>query len=70
MERILHALAKALQVRGGIDISEAFIDGTFPGSKRGVLLRENKAGKGTLGAESERDRAGRGSPFVRGAAGG
>jgi len=36
LKRILHALAKDLYERGGIDISEAFIDGTFAGAKKGA----------------------------------
>jgi transposase len=36
LERILHALAEDLYERGGIDISEAFIDGTFAGAKKGA----------------------------------
>ena len=32
LKRILHALAEDLYQRGGIDISEAFIDGTFAGA--------------------------------------
>ena len=35
-ERILHALAQDLYQRGGIDVSEAFIDGTFAGAKKGA----------------------------------
>ena len=37
LERILHALAEDLYQRGGIDIREAFIDGTFAGAKKGAL---------------------------------
>lgn len=36
VKRILHALAEDLYQRGGIDISEAFIDGTFAGAKKGA----------------------------------
>ena len=36
LEQILHALAQDLYERGGIDISEAFIDGTFAGAKKGA----------------------------------
>lgn len=35
IERLLHALAQDLLERGGIDITEAFIDGTFAGAKKG-----------------------------------
>jgi transposase len=36
IEGILEALAKDLYERGGIDITEAFIDGTFAGAKKGA----------------------------------
>ena len=36
LKRILHALAEDLYHRGGIDISEAFIDGSFAGAKKGA----------------------------------
>ena len=36
--RIVHDLAEDLNKRGGIDICEAFIDGTFAPAKKGVLL--------------------------------
>jgi hypothetical protein len=36
--RIVHELAQDLFERGGIDIREAFIDGTFVPAKKGVLL--------------------------------
>jgi transposase len=35
---IVHELAEDLYKRGGIDIREAFIDGTFAPAKKGVLL--------------------------------
>jgi len=35
LKRLLHALAQDLYERGEIDISEAFIDGTFAGVKKG-----------------------------------
>jgi len=37
-KRIVHELAEDLYKRGGIDIREAFIDGTFAPAKKGVLL--------------------------------
>jgi transposase len=37
LDRILAALARDLQERGKIDLTEAFIDGTHAGAKRGVL---------------------------------
>ena len=36
--RIVQELAEDLSERGGIDIREAFIDGTFVPAKKGVLL--------------------------------
>lgn len=47
LERVLHALARDLQERGGIDVTECFIDGTFAGAKKGALLSERPSvGKG------------------------
>jgi transposase len=47
LKRILHALAEDLYERGGIDISEAFIDGTFAGAKKGALPSgKRSAGRG------------------------
>ena len=40
LEKILHALARHLYQRGRIDITEAFIDGTFSGAKKGALPSE------------------------------
>ena len=37
IEKILYRLARHLQERGGIDLTEAFIDGTFAGAKKGGL---------------------------------
>ncbi len=37
MERILQALAEDLRERGGLDLSEAFIDGSFARAKKGAL---------------------------------
>lgn len=37
IKKILHTLAEGLYQRGGIDITECFIDGTFAGAKRGAL---------------------------------
>jgi hypothetical protein len=45
---IAHELAQDLYERGGIDIREAFIDGTFvPAKKRGLTVGKTKRGKGT-----------------------
>ncbi len=44
LTRILHALAQDLYQRGGIDISEVFIDGTFAGAKKGALPSGRRSG--------------------------
>ena len=44
LTRILHALAQDLYQRGGIDISEAFIDGTFAGAKKGASPSGRRSG--------------------------
>jgi transposase len=36
--KILTALAKDLEERGGIDLSEGFIDGTFAPAKKGAMV--------------------------------
>ena len=36
LERVLHALADDLRERGGLDLSECFIDGTFVAAKKGA----------------------------------
>ena len=47
IERALQMLAEDLRERGGIDIREAFIDGTFSSAKKGVfLLARRNAAKG------------------------
>lgn len=40
LDEILRALARDLHERGEIDLTEAFIDGTHAGAKRGVLRLE------------------------------
>lgn len=40
LKRVLHALAQDLHERGGIDLSETFIDGSFSGAKKGALRSE------------------------------
>ena len=42
-KRILHALAKDLYERGKIDLSEAFIDGSFSGAKKGGAASERRS---------------------------
>ena len=37
LEQLLHALAHDLKERGGLDLSECFIDGTFASAKKGAL---------------------------------
>jgi transposase len=37
LEQLLHALAHDLKERGGLDLSECFIDGTFAPAKKGAL---------------------------------
>jgi transposase len=37
LEQVLLALARDLEGRGGLDLSECFIDGTFAGGKKGAL---------------------------------
>lgn len=36
-ERVLGALAEDLKARGGLDLSECFVDATFASAKKGVL---------------------------------
>jgi transposase len=48
MRGVLEALAKDLQIRGRLDVREAFIDGSFaPAKKRGSKVGKTKRGKGT-----------------------
>ena len=42
---MLAALAEDLRQRGKVDLSEAFIDGTHAGAKRGVLRLGSLAGR-------------------------
>ena len=44
LKRILRALAEDLYERGAIDLSEAFIDGTFAGAKKGASPSERRSG--------------------------
>jgi transposase len=47
LERVLHALARDLEERGGIDLTECFIDGTFAGAKKGApSSAKRSAGRG------------------------
>ena len=45
LAQILHALAEDLYERGGLDLSECFIDGTFVAAKRGAPGRQDQAGQ-------------------------
>ena len=44
MERVLRALARDLEARGQLDLSECFIDGTFAGAKKGAPLSGKPSG--------------------------
>ncbi len=44
LERVFAALATDLQERGGIDVSECFVDGTFVGAKKGATVWERPSG--------------------------
>jgi transposase len=44
LERVLRALAVDLAARGKLDLSEAFIDGTFAGAKKGALVLGKPSG--------------------------
>ncbi|MGH2621929.1 MAG: IS5 family transposase [Anaerolineales bacterium] len=48
LTRVLRALARDLETRGGLDLSECFIDGTFAGAKGGApAFGPTRRGKGT-----------------------
>lgn len=38
MQKLVETLARDLQERGGVDLSECFIDGSFCMAKKGALL--------------------------------
>jgi transposase len=44
LRRVLEALAEDLRVRGGLDLSECFIDGTFIVAKKGASELEKPSG--------------------------
>ena len=44
LKRVLHTLAEDLYERGGIDLTECFIDGTFAGAKKGALASGRRSG--------------------------
>lgn len=43
LERILQSLAKDLIARGGLDLSETFIDGSFAAAKKGAPSSEKRS---------------------------
>ena len=45
-ERLLTAIAEDVRTRGGLDLSECFIDGTFVMAKKGLRGGSNQAGQG------------------------
>jgi len=45
MEEILRALAKDLKEKGGLDLEECYIDGTFIAAKRGLRGGKDQAGQ-------------------------
>ena len=48
MKGVLEALALDLKLRGGLDVEEAFIDGSFaPAKKGGPRLEKQNSAKGT-----------------------
>jgi hypothetical protein len=46
MRGVLEALAEDLRSRGGFDLEEAFIDGTFASAKKGAPVWKDQAGRG------------------------
>ncbi len=44
LKRVLHALAEDLYERGGIDLTECFIDATFAGAKKGAPASGRRSG--------------------------
>ena len=46
MERVLLAIAQDLKDRGGLDLRECFIDGTFVPAKKGALRGEDQTRQG------------------------
>jgi transposase len=45
LERVLEALARDLKERGGLDLAECFIDGTFVVAKKGRMCGKEQAGQ-------------------------
>jgi hypothetical protein len=44
MDTILQVLARDLKERGGLDVKECFIDGTFVAAKKGAMAWERPSG--------------------------
>jgi transposase len=44
LENVLKAMAEDMRVRGGLDLSECFIDGTFITAKKGASVLERPSG--------------------------
>ena len=44
LARVLHALAEDLRARGGLDLAECFIDGTFIAAKKGAVASARPSG--------------------------
>ncbi len=44
MRRIIESLARDLRDRGGIDLTECFVDGTFASAKKGALVLGKPSG--------------------------
>jgi len=45
LEQVLKALAEDLRVRGGLDLSECFVDGMFIAAKKGAMCWKDQAGQ-------------------------
>lgn len=45
-QKVLEALAEDLWLRGGLDVSECFIDGSFVPAEKGARHRQDQAGQG------------------------
>ena len=56
LRRVLENLSRDLHERGGIDLQECFVDGTFAPAKKGALALENRARQGDQGHGSGRPR--------------
>jgi transposase len=51
---LLRALARDLEARGGLDLSECFVDGTFASAKKGAMeLARRSAAKGPRSWQSQ-----------------